>query len=135
MACLMLVALVWVVRLIGGGRSRSGRHVPQWTGGTETDHRELARAIRGLPDRYRGRVPARTLRQVSGAGSAGKWEAAIDRLIMSLDAHAERVTLGEREELRAILKAMNMPGNRVDRLRRADEPPERVHASVDVVVA
>lgn len=108
---------------------------PRMDRGTETDHRELARAIRRLPDRYRGRVPAHTLRQVSGAASAGKWEAAIDRLIMSLHAHAEPVTLGEREELGAILKAMNMPGNRIDRLRRADEPLVCPHASVDAVVA
>jgi hypothetical protein len=90
--------------------------------GTAMDHQELARAIRGLPDRYRDRIPASTLRQVIDAASTGRWENAVDRLIVSLYAHAETVTTAERKDLRTMLEAMNMPGNCVDDLRGADEP-------------
>jgi hypothetical protein len=94
------------------------------------DHRELVRAIRELPDRYCDRVPAHTLRQIIDAASAGKWENAIDQLVMSLYARAESVTCWEREELRKMLKAMNMPGNCVDNLRVADNSPVPAHPLV-----
>src|SRR3954454_6146359 len=121
MARLALMELLALVRLIACLRSRSRQYAPAGITGTEQEHRELARTIRGLSERYRGRVAAHTLRQFSDAASAGRWESAIDQLIMALHARAEAVTSREREELRTILTAMNMPGNCVDNLPAADK--------------
>lgn len=40
----------------------------------------------------------------------------MDELITALDARAEAVTLEEREELRAVLEALDMPGHLADAL-------------------
>jgi hypothetical protein len=40
----------------------------------------------------------------------------VDELITALDARAEVVTVHEREELRTVLGALKMPGERVDAL-------------------
>jgi hypothetical protein len=85
---------------------------------TRKEQRELAEAMRGLPGRFADRLSARTVEQVRGAAAAGRWEQAIDELIMALDTRAEMVTDQEREELRAVLEALDMPGEQVDALLR-----------------
>jgi hypothetical protein len=80
------------------------------------EHRELASVIRRLPGRFADRVSARTVEQIQGAAPAGRWEQAVDELITALDARAEVVTVHEREELRTVLGALKMPGERVDAL-------------------
>jgi hypothetical protein len=79
-------------------------------------HRELAQTMRRLPGRYTDRLGSRTLRRVTRAAAAGQFEKAVERLIRSLHARAEPVTADERDELRAVLEAMNMPDDRVDGL-------------------
>jgi len=79
-------------------------------------HRELAQTMRHLPGRYTGRLGPRTLRRVTNAAAAGQFERAVEQLIRSLHVRAEPVTTGERDELRAVLEAMNMPDDRIDGL-------------------
>jgi hypothetical protein len=79
-------------------------------------HRELAQTMRHLPGRYTGRIGPRTLQRVTSAAAAGQFERAVERLIRSLHVRAEPVTAGERDELRAVLEAMNMPDDRIDGL-------------------
>jgi hypothetical protein len=78
-------------------------------------HRELAQTMRHLPGRYTDRLGPRTLQRVTRA-AAGQFEKAVERLIWSLHAREEPVTADERDELCAVLEAMNMPDDRIDGL-------------------
>lgn len=84
---------------------------------TPEEGRELAEVMRRLPGRYAGRLTPRTLRGIRGAAAAGQWEQALDRLLTALRARSAPVTAGEREELRTVLAALQMPTERVDSLR------------------
>lgn len=93
----------------------AGRHelsVPK----TRAEQRELAEAIRRIPGRYGNRLSARAREQVTAAAGAGQWEEAIDHLITALRARAETITVGEGEELRDVLEALNMPADCLDAL-------------------
>jgi hypothetical protein len=79
-------------------------------------HRELAQTMRHLPGRYTNRLGPRTLQRVTSAAAAGQFEKAVEKLIWSLRVRAEAVTADERDELRAVLDAMNMPHDRIDSL-------------------
>jgi hypothetical protein len=70
--------------------------------------------MRGLPGRYTDRVPTNTLRQITGSAAAGQWEQAVDQLISVLDRLAPGITRQERDDLRALSSAMDMPAERVD---------------------
>jgi hypothetical protein len=80
------------------------------------EQRELAATMRTLPGRFADRVSSSALERITGAAAAGRWEEAVDELITALCARAEAVTDQERDELRAVLEAMNMDGERVDGL-------------------
>ena len=110
----MAVLTEALVHLVGGwkaGRCESG----DWNW-TPMEHRGLADAMRRLPGRYADRLHPRTLERITGAVAAGRWERAVDQLITALCCGAETVTPEERDELRAVLDAMNMSGERVDPL-------------------
>jgi hypothetical protein len=70
--------------------------------------------MRYLPDA--DRLSSRTLQRVTSEASAGEFEKAVELLIRSLRARAEPVTVQERDELRAVLEAMNMPAEHIDAL-------------------
>ena len=70
--------------------------------------------MRRLPGHYADRVAPRTLRRITGAAAAGQW--AVDQLITALRFGPAPVTADERDELRAVLKALGMPGERVKAL-------------------
>jgi hypothetical protein len=96
----------------------SNRYARRDTGTTRTrqEQRELAEAMRALPGRYVGRLPARTLEQITAAAAAGHWEQAVDELITALHARAEAITTDELEGLRAVLDALNMTREHLDTL-------------------
>jgi hypothetical protein len=85
---------------------------------TREEQRELAAAMRALPGRFVGRLSARALERITGAAAAGRWEEAVEELITALCARSEAVTDHERGELRAVLEALNMDGDRIDGLPR-----------------
>ncbi|MBC6457862.1 hypothetical protein HKK72_08100 [Actinomadura sp. HBU206391] len=72
-------------------------------------HRELALAIRRLPERFTDRLPDRTLQRISIAASGGQWQQVLDDLIGSLHAYNQPVTVEERDQLRAALEALRLP--------------------------
>jgi hypothetical protein len=72
--------------------------------------------MRQLPVRFADRVPAHTLKQVSHAAAAGRWEQAVDKLIRELQARGEKISDQEHEKLRALLQTLNMPAARLDAL-------------------
>ena len=72
-------------------------------------HRELAQAIRRLPERFSDRLPDRTLQRISIAASGGQWQQVLDDLIASLHAFNQPVTAEEHDQLRAALEALSLP--------------------------
>jgi DNA transposition AAA+ family ATPase len=101
--------------LVEGSKARNVRY-GSGMAKPRKEQRELAETMRRLPARYADRLPARTLEKIKGAAASGQWEKAVDRLVTALHARAEAVTTVEREELRAVLEALNMPVERVDNL-------------------
>jgi thioredoxin-like negative regulator of GroEL len=83
---------------------------------TRKKQRELAERMRRLPGRFGDRLSARTLAEVRRSAAAGQWEKALDKLITGLHARGEAVSVEEREELLAVLRALDMPRERVDGL-------------------
>jgi hypothetical protein len=83
---------------------------------TRAEQRELAEAMRRMPGRYAARLSARAASKITAAAAAGQWEKAIDQLITTLHARAEVITAAEREELCAVLKALNRPTECLDTL-------------------
>ena len=95
--------------------ARAGRYeltVPR----ARAEQRELAEAMRRMPGRYANRLSAQAASGITAAAAAGQWEKAIDQLTTTLHARAEIITAAEREELCAVLKALNMPSECVDTL-------------------
>jgi hypothetical protein len=78
-------------------------------GTARVEHRELAQAIRCLPERFTDRLPDRTLQRISIAASGGQWQQVLDDLIGSLHAYNQPVTAEERDQLRAALEALSLP--------------------------
>jgi hypothetical protein len=77
------------------------------------EQRELAATMRALPGRFADRLSASALERITGAAAAGQWEEAVEELITALHTRAKAVTDQERDELHAVLAAMNMNGERV----------------------
>jgi hypothetical protein len=103
-----------LVRMLGGKAMRRRRYEISSVRLTRTESRKLAEAMRRLPGHYADRVAPRTLRRITGAAAAGQWERAVDQLIIALRSGPAPLTAGERDELRAVLKALGMPGERVE---------------------
>lgn len=70
-----------------GGSARDRGSAP-CSGRPRQEQQELAARIRALPGRFAGRMSAYTLRQVTGAAAAGRWEEAVEELIIALHARA-----------------------------------------------
>ncbi len=70
--------------------------------------------MRRLPGRFGDRLSVRALAEVRRSAAAGQWEKAVDKLITALHAREEAVSVEECEELLAVLRALGMPGERVD---------------------
>jgi hypothetical protein len=105
------------LQLLGlAGRSTQHRRRESGTAGTRQEQRELAETIRALPDRFADRLSARTLQEVTRAAAAGRWEEAVERLIIALQTRAEMVTSAEREEFCTVLEALSMPREHLDML-------------------
>lgn len=102
----LLLDVLWLLREATGAQTRY-RHSGS-TSMSRADHRELAQIMRHLPSQYADRLPHRAHRQIQAAAAAGQWEKAVETLIRALCKQAKAVTVAERDQLRAVLDAMNM---------------------------
>ncbi|GAA4093288.1 MULTISPECIES: hypothetical protein [Actinomadura] len=80
--------------------------------------RRLEQTLRRLPDRYRDRLGPAALRQVTRAAAGERWDKAVDHLVTALCLCDAPITAAERQELRAVLRALDRPTDRVDALPR-----------------
>lgn len=112
----LLLDVLWVLRAAVGWQARYSGPGSAGVTGPGMGRRELVQAMRHLPGRYADRLGARTLDRIAGASASGQWERAVKVLIAALHTRAQPITLQEREELRALLQALDLPGERVDKL-------------------
>jgi hypothetical protein len=94
--------------VLGPAGDSNGRYEPGMAK-PRKEQRDLAEAMRRLPGHYADRLSARTLQRITDAAAAGQWENAVNELITALHARAEAVTAAERDDLHALLDALNMP--------------------------
>lgn len=110
----LLLDVLWVLRVATGTQSRY--RGSRSTARSTMEHRELAQIMRNLPGRYADRLPRRTVNQIQAAAAAGQWEYAVRRLVTRLRWQAAPVNAAERDELRIVLGALDMPGDLADTL-------------------
>jgi hypothetical protein len=70
---------------------------------------EVAGRMQALPELYADRVPPVDLDGLRSMASAGEWQELVDLLIASLGKTQANVTIDERDELRSLLEAMDLP--------------------------
>jgi hypothetical protein len=80
------------------------------------DEYEIARRASDLPQKFADRIPKETLEIIGLMDSGGEYGELTTELVASLAAHKAPVTAEERDELRALLKAMNMPTEPIEQL-------------------
>jgi hypothetical protein len=80
------------------------------------DEYEIARRASDLPQRFADRIPQETLDIIELMDGGGEYGELTIELAASLAAHHTPVTAEERDELRELLEAMNMPTEPIGRL-------------------
>jgi hypothetical protein len=70
---------------------------------------EVIERAESLPGLYASRVRPEDLDGIRSMAGAGEWQELVDLLIASLSLTQAPVTAGERDELRSLLEAMEMP--------------------------
>jgi hypothetical protein len=80
------------------------------------DEHEIARRASKLPASFADRIPPQTLEIVELMNDGGEYGELTIELAASLAAHNVPVTAAERDELLALLEAMEMPTDPIGRL-------------------
>jgi hypothetical protein len=70
---------------------------------------EVIEHTEALPNRYANRVRPQDLDGMRSMAEGGEWQELVDLLVASLTVTQAPVTPGERDELRSLLEAMDMP--------------------------
>jgi hypothetical protein len=76
---------------------------------------DVIQRVEALPDRYADRVRPQDLDGTRSMADGGEWQELVDLLIASLRLTRAPVTADERNELRSLAEAMDLPA-----ARRAD---------------
>jgi len=80
------------------------------------DEYEIARRASSLPHRFADRIPQQTLEIIELMDDGGEYGELTIELAASLAAHKAPVTSEERDELHALLEAMGMPTDPIEKL-------------------
>ena len=80
------------------------------------DNSEVAQRASALPARFAERVSPSTLESIQLMEEGGEYEELTIELAASLAAHNTPVTAAERDELLALLEAMEMPTDPIEQL-------------------
>ena len=70
---------------------------------------EVIERAEALPDRYADRVRPQDLDGMRSMADGGEWQELVDLLMASLAITQAPVTSGERDELRTLAEAMDLP--------------------------
>ncbi len=77
---------------------------------------EVIEHTEALPDRYADRVRPEDLNGMRSMADGGEWQELVDLLIASLTLTQSPVTADERDELRSLAEAMDLPSDPLDEL-------------------
>lgn len=72
---------------------------------------EVIERAETLPDRYANRVRPQDLDGMQSMADGGEWQELVDLVIASLRLTQAPVTAGERDELRSLAEAMDLPAD------------------------
>ena len=81
---------------------------------------EIIERAEALPDRYANRVRPQDLDGMRSMADGGEWQELVDVLIASLAMTQAPVTSGERDELRTLAEAMDLPTDQLAGLNVRD---------------
>jgi hypothetical protein len=70
---------------------------------------EVIERVEALPERYAGRVRLEDLDGLRSMAGGGEWQELVELLVASLGLTQASVSAAERDELRSLLEAMNLP--------------------------
>jgi hypothetical protein len=80
------------------------------------DEHDLAQRAYALPDTFAGRLSPADLASVREFAEAGEWAEELDLLVAALAATHQPVSVPERDELTALVRAVGLPTEPVGRL-------------------
>jgi len=72
---------------------------------------EVIERAQALPELYADRVPPVDLDGLRSMAGAGEWQELVDLLVASLSNTQATVTASERDDLRSLIEAMDMPSD------------------------
>ncbi len=77
---------------------------------------DIIQRVEALPDRYANRVRPQDLDGMRSMADGGEWQELVDLLIASLSSRRSPVTADERNELRSLAEAMDLPADQLAEL-------------------
>jgi hypothetical protein len=77
---------------------------------------DVIQRVEALPDRYADRVRPQDLDGMRSMADGGEWQELVDLLIASLSLTRAPVTADERNELRSLAEAMDLPADQLAEL-------------------
>ena len=77
---------------------------------------DVIQRVEALPDRYANRVRPQDLDGMRSMADGGEWKELVDLLIASLNVTRAPVTADERNELRSLAEAMDLPADQLAEL-------------------
>ena len=77
---------------------------------------DVIQRVEVLPDRYADRVRPQDLDGMGSMADGGEWQELLDLLIASLNLTRAPVTADERNELRSLAEAMELPADQLAEL-------------------
>jgi hypothetical protein len=77
---------------------------------------DVIQRVEALPDRYANRVRPQDLDGMRSMADGGEWQELVDLLIASLSLTRAPVTSDERNELRSLAEAMDLPADQLAEL-------------------
>ena len=77
---------------------------------------DVIQRVEALPDRYADRVRPQDLDGMRSMADGGEWQELMDLLIASLNVTRAPVTADERNELRSLAEAMDLPADQLAEL-------------------
>lgn len=84
------------------------------------DRHELATRANALPPRFDGRLPAAGMRQITDAIRDGEWDVGLSNLLAGLAKLNVPITTDERNELTALIEALDLPTDQLATLNVRD---------------
>ena len=97
----------------------AGRRQPgcgQEPEGETVNEADVIQRVEALPDRYADRVRPQDLDGMRSMADGGEWQELVDLLIASLSLTRAPVTADERDELRSLAEAMDLPADQLAEL-------------------